>query len=176
MPNSPTTKRLLLQCPDNCSLRPAAIGAGVTAALTAMREQGAGRNVMSARAAELLGHPVPTSNMQRHFEHYRDAVPEDEEILTGKAPSHVEILDKIVEAGYRNSKSWRPTLKDVMEAMKLKASLTGQSAFEDMLTAMNAALDEADEEDANEEEEQAPENVEAVLSPDERVADDGDDA
>lgn len=174
MPPSPTTKSLVLQCPDNCSLRPAAIGAGVTAALTDMREKGAGSPTMARRAAELLGHPVPVSNMSRHLDHFREAVPDDPADPETKAPSHVEILDKIVEAGYRNSKSWKPTLKDVMEAMKLKASLTGQSAFEDMLSAMNAALDEADEEDDREKEEQAPENVEAVLSPDEREASEDD--
>lgn len=171
---SPTPKKLILQCPDNCSLRPTVVGAGVTAALTDMREKGAGSRTMRARASELLGRPVAGSNMDRHIQHFREAVPSDEpDPGAGPRPNDVAILDAIIAAGYRNSRSWRPTIKDTLDAMKLKASLTGQSAFEDMLTAMNAALDLAEEED--EEESEAPENVEAVLSPAERVADDADD-
>ena len=71
-PNSPTTKRLVLQCPDNCSLRAEAIGGAVTAALISMRENGAGKGTMAARAAELLGRPVPETNMQRHLHHFRE--------------------------------------------------------------------------------------------------------
>lgn len=172
---SPTTKKLILRCPDNCSLRPAAIGNGVTAVLTDMREKGSGSRTMRARAAELLGRPVPGSNMDRHLEHYREAVPEDEQTEAGPRPTDVSILDAIIESGHRNSKNWRPTIKDVLDAMKLKVQMTGQSAFEDMLTAMDAALDLADEEEDDEEEEQAPENEQAVLSPEERTPDGDDD-
>ena len=169
MPNSPTPK-LVANCPDLCSLHPDKIGSAATEALLAARANGAGADSMAKRAAALLGRPVPRTNMQRHLDHMRELVG-DEPVVDGPRPTDVQILDQIIVSGFRNSKNWKPSIKDVLDAMKLKTAMTGQSAFEDMLNALEAGLGMADDE-----EEQAPENPEAQLSADERVADDGDDA
>ena len=76
-----------------------------------------------------------------------------------KKPTDVEILDSIITQGFRNSKNWKPTIRDTLEAMKLKTSMTGNSAFDDLIT----LFDVDDDED-----EVAPESVDALLSEEER--------
>jgi hypothetical protein len=170
MPNSPTPK-LVANCPDACSLSPEKIGQAATEALLAARANGAGAPALAKRAAELLGRPVPSSNMQRHVTHIRELAA-DEPSVDGPRPTDLQILDSIIVSGFRHSKNWRPTIKDTLDAMKLKTAMTGQSAFEDMLNALEAGLGIAEDED----EDVAPENPEAILAPGEREADDGDDA
>ena len=171
MPNSPTPK-LVANCPDACSLHPDKIGRAATEALLAVRANGAGRSVLISRATELLGRPVASGTMQRHIDHMRELA-DDAPDVSGPRPTDLQILDGIIVAGFRNSRNWKPTIKDTLDAMKLKTAMTGQSAFEDMLNALEAGLGMA--EDGDEEEVEA-ENREAVLSPAEREADDGDDA
>jgi len=170
MPATLTSKRLVAVCPDSCSLHPDKIGQGITEALLAARANGAGAPSLAKRAAELLKHPVPQTNMSRHVGHMRELA-DDEPEVTGERPNDLAILDAIIISGHKNSRSWRPSIKDVLDAMKLKVQMTGQSAFEDMLTAMDAALDLAEDEESEDEEEVNVENPEAQLSPDERTPD-----
>jgi hypothetical protein len=117
-------------------------------------------NVFGRRAGELLGHPVSASSVARHLRHYREAdTGESSPSKPSKAAGDLDILNEIIKKGFENSGSWKPTIKDTMEAMKLKASLTGHSVFQDMIDAMDRALDLEDE---DEEEQEAPENPAAL--------------
>lgn len=159
-------KRLTVACPSACSLNPEKIGPGITGVLLEMRANGAGSPSMTRRFIELSGHPFAQTNMERHLKHYKELDPEPEE-PSGAVPDEklgdLDILDRIIQQGARNSRNWKPTIKDTLEAMKLKMQITGNSAFDNMLAAMEAGLQLA--EGVPEDEIEAPE---ALLSPDER--------
>lgn len=152
--------KLVVACPDQCSFHPDKIGPGITAALLSMREQGAGAIVFKRRAEELLHHPVPGTNVQRHLKHYKPVEDNPGGIIDpSKKLADLEILDLVIQRGAQNSANWKPSIKDTIEAMKLKMQMTGNSAFDDLLS----LLDSADpDEDAPDE---APE---ALLAEDER--------
>jgi len=160
--------KLSINCPSLCSFHPDKIGEEKADVLKALREGGAGVNIFTRHATEVLGRSVNETSSKRHFKHYREAVPEDEiqESEPGKVAGDLEILNDIIAAGHRNHRSWKPSIKDTLDAMRLKVQLTGNSAWEDMLAAMEAGLDMAEDEDGEETEE--TENPEALLSPDER--------
>lgn len=137
----PPVKKLAYNCSTACSLRVEVIGEELALFLKDLRENGTGMDKMTRLFNERTGRNVSKNTMARHVKHYRDVV-EDESvdpILTEK-PGDIEILDAIVAAGYRNSRNWKPTIRDTLDAMKLKSQMTGQSAFEDMLAAMDEAL------------------------------------
>ncbi len=134
---------LTVLCPVECSYTEEKIGADKAEKLRVLAETGVG-SVLYARGAEvILGYRMPPMNANRHMKHYRDPEPDARASEVGKKVGDLEILDDIIAAGARNSRSWRPTIKDTLDAMKLKAQLTGNSAFEDMLAAMDQALDRA---------------------------------
>ena len=162
----PEKRKLIIHCPAACSLNPDKIGLEKAEILRVMRENGAGQKIFVRRGSELLGRQLQSSSVSRHFAHYREVDPAPPVASSGVRISEVGVLDEIVRRGIANSANWKPTLRDVMEAMKLKMSMTGASAFEDMLTAMDAGLDLAEDEEV------LPESVEAVFSADERPTDD----
>lgn len=169
MIRTPPPRKLVVKCHKLCTFHPDTIGEEKAEILKALREGGAGVIKFTRAASELLDRPIDDTNVKRHFKHYRDAEeprPDDAPLPPGGKVTDLEILNDIIEAGHRNSRSWKPTIKDTLDAMRLKVQLTGNSAFEDMIAAMDAALDLAEDDDGKEEEE---ENVEAVLSPDERA-------
>jgi hypothetical protein len=161
--------KVAINCPDKCSLHPSKIGAKNAAILKAMRENGAGGPTMGRKIAELLGHPMPQSNIARHLHHYVEIVdpkmPDESVDIQGGKPTDVEMLDAIILSGYRNSKNWKPTIRDTLEAMKLKVQMTGNSAFDDLISLFDSATDPDEPEEGSDE---APE---AVLSPEERADD-----
>lgn len=128
-----TSDKYSVQCPPDCTFSVDRVGAGIAQTLLDMRTQGAGRGTMLRRASELAGHPFPPTNMQRHLLHYK-------ELETGPAPdlsdgkrlADLEILDLVIQRGAINSANWKPTIKDTIEAMKLKMQMTGNSAFDDL--------------------------------------------
>ena len=169
MSQIPPRPKLSINCPPLCSFHPDKIGAEKADVLCALREGGAGTNVFTRQASEVLGRQVNESSALRHFKHYREVAPEEEQRLeSGKVAGDLEILNDIIAAGHRNHRSWKPSIKDTLDAMRLKVQLTGNSAWEDMLAAMEAGLDMAEDEDGEEAEAEEAENPEAVLSPDER--------
>lgn len=145
------TNKLVIACPQACSLHPDVIGPGAAAALLAIRENGAGANIFGRRAAEILGHPVPASNIARHLRHYKEASdPNEAPPDPSKKLGDLEILDLVIQRGAANSGNWKPTIKDTIEAMKLKLQMTGNSAFDDLIALFDGAeateaLDEAEE-------------------------------
>ncbi len=159
LPQPTPTPKLGINCPDLCSFHPSKIGWKNANALMAARARGAGAPTLKRIAEELLGHPVPSTNMQRHVKHYvKEAEPEDQTPISGPKPTDIDILDSIIVSGYRNSKNWKPTIRDTLEAMKLKTQMTGNSAFDDLIKLF----------DVDDDEEETPETVEALLSPEER--------
>lgn len=163
----PTPSKYVIGCPDSCSLHPAKIGADKAEVLLGVKNEGAGGRVFGRKAEAVLGRPVPSSTVDRHLKHYRLAETEPErDRAPGEKVPHIEILEEIIQRGFQNSKNWKPSIKDTLDAIKEFRSLTGGSAFEDMLEAMAAASggDDLDEE----EEAGSTEAVEAVLSPEER--------
>ena len=153
------SKKLAYNCPPLCSLRVEVIGAHNGAVLKGMRENGAGADVMTRRAMELMPNRgvIHKSAMLRHIKHYVEVV-DDSQVpdADGPRPSDLAILDGIIIQGFRNSRNWKPTIRDTLDAMKLKVQMTGQSAFEDMLAAMDAAFELPEDED------EAPEAVKSA--------------
>lgn len=160
---APPKADLVIACPAECSLHPDKIGQAQAEALMSIRASGAGIRKFMTQGATIVGRELAFATVQRHVKHYRLAVPEDEivDAPPDKKVGDLEILDAIIAAGARNSRSWKPTIKDTLDAMKLKMQITGNSAFEDMLAAMEAGLDLADGI------EEAPENPAALGTPDE---------
>lgn len=165
--------KLVAACPDNCSFHEDKIGKDVAEALLSLRQEGYGGPRFTAAASRLLGRKVPATNVQRHLKHYREVDENPPEIVEdGRKIGDLEILDTIIASGARNSRNWKPTIKDTLDAMKLKLQITGNSAFEDMLAAMEAGLDLA--EGGEDEDEEPPENPAALGTPDEAPS--GDDS
>lgn len=141
-----TPHKLVAVCPPRCAVDEA--GPEIGAVVIEMRERGAGAPLIHRRISELgfkaLQGSVST-HIGKHLKESEDApaaaLPENK----GKRATDLEILDEIIVSGFRNSKNWKPTIKDTLDAMKLKAQLTGSSAFEDMLAMMDSALDLAEE-------------------------------
>lgn len=125
------------------------------------RSEGNGAPVFAREALRLTGKVFPTSSIGRHFHHYVEAFDQDDPPVNAPKPSDIEILDSIIGAGFRNAKNWKPTIRDTLEAMKLKTSMTGNSAFDDLIQ----LFDVEDEPDAKEE------AAEARLSEEERPDD-----
>lgn len=172
MPANPP--KYTVRCEPNCSLDESKIGVGPAAALLALRNSGLTGRPFARQASVIVGYEIPSTNAVRHVRHYR-------ELETGEAPppepgepghkvSDLQILDDIISAGARNSRSWKPTIKDTLDAMKLKMQLTGNSAFEDMLSMMDSALDLADDADAVPETPDALGTVDERPEPDEELA------
>lgn len=164
-----TPNKVAINCPDACSLHPSKIGPKNAAALRAARENGAGAIKFQRRAEELLGHPLNRASVQRHLKHYVPIGSGEEVEFSGPAPKDLEILDAIILQGFKNSRQWKPTIRDTLEAMKLKVQMTGNSAFDDLISLFDAA------EDPDELPEGADEAPEAVLSPEERPDEDDED-
>lgn len=156
-----------ITCSEACTFHPSKIGWPIARELKAFRKvEGAGKLKFHTRAEQLLGIRIPLSNVSRHIaNHYPDPemVDTTEEDLS-KKPSDVEILDSIVLSGFRNSKNWKPTIRDTLEAMKLKASMTGNSAFDDLISLFDV-----------DDESKEPEAEVAVLSESERTTEDSED-
>lgn len=154
-----------ITCSEACTFHPSKIGWPIARELKALRKEGAGKLKFHTRAEALLSIRIPISNVQRHIAHHypepEEEVPDEE--LT-KKPTDIEILDSIVASGFRNSKNWKPTIRDTLEAMKLKTAMTGNSAFDDLIS-----LFDVDDESTE------PEAIEVVLSPDERPTEDSED-
>lgn len=153
----PTPNKVGIRCPERCTFHPDTIGWDAANRLADGKASGFGANRFRKLAEETLGHPVTPSSVQRHLLHYVVLEEAETPDTDGKKPGDIEILDSIIAQGFRNSKNWKPTIRDTLEAMKLKTQMTGNSAFEDLI----ALFDEDDEG------EPIPENPEAVLSLDE---------
>lgn len=137
--------KLVVACPNECSLHPDKIGEGPAAIILGMRENGAGGPTMAKRLGQVLGHPIPQSSMSRHLKHYKEVDPNPGGTVDpSKRMQDLEILDLMIQRAAANSASWKPTIKDAIEAMKLKMQMTGNSAFDDLISLFDGAeTDEA---------------------------------
>ena len=164
-------RKLGISCDPRCKFHPDKIGWDCAERLAAVRAKGAGAVVWARAATEILGRPVNLDGgISRHFKHYMEPVDVVEAAVPdGPKPTDIAILDSIIGAGFRNSKNWKPTIRDTLEAMKLKASMTGNSAFDDLI----ALFDVDDEDDGVDE--VGPELSSAIFSIDERPDDSSED-
>ena len=159
------TKKLAYNCPPGCSLSPSKTGQRIANIVMEMRLQGAGRMPIKARMEGLLDRRIGHSTVASHLNHFVELSDEPPMPLDAPRPNDIAILDAIIGSGFRNSRNWKPTIRDTLDAMKLKAQMTGQSAFEDMLAAMDAAMELPEDE---------IEAEEAILAPEERETDEPD--
>lgn len=153
------------KCPRECSLHPDKMEPGQAELLLMLRDGGAGVSIWGRKASEILGRELVRATVIRHLRHYKEVDETPVERNTGPRPSDVEILDELIVAGWRNSRNWKPSIRDTLEAMKLKASMTGNSAFQNMLDAMESGMRMAE---GSEEDGPMPENPEALAAEDER--------
>lgn len=130
--------------------------------LADFRAAGLGIVRFGREASKLMGHKIPNGSISRHLKHYVEAA-DDLPDSDAPKPSDIAILDSIIGAGFRNSRNWKPTIRDTLEAMKLKTAMTGNSAFQDLIDLMDT--DDDDDIEA--------ESEEAMLSEEER-RDEGD--
>jgi len=157
---------LIIACPALCTFHPKKIGDSAAESLKLARESGAGVNVFMRKAAVILGHPVTNASVSRHFHHYREAINSAPLFQTmDQKLGDLEILDLVIQRGASNSLSWKPTIKDTIEAMKLKMQMTGNSAFDDLIDLF----------DGTEADDLIPEDPSAVLSEDELPSEDAED-
>lgn len=158
----PAASRFAYNCPPGCSLRPEKTGNRIGNIILEMRSNGAGRMPIKARLEGLLERRIGQTTVQTHLTHIVEVNPEPELAPDAPKAGDLEILEAIIQSGFRNSRNWKPGIRDTLDAIKLKASLTGQSAFEDMLKAMDEAIGLPDEE---------IEAEEAILAEEERPVD-----
>lgn len=159
-------KKYVQRCPRECSLNPETMTSGQTDALLLLRETGAGMVVWRRNAADILGRDVSPASASRHLRHYKEADDTPRNSTSKEArPSDVEILDELIVAGWHNSQNWKPSIRDTLEAMKLKSAMTGNSAFQNMLDAMEAGMRLAE---GSDEDGPMPENPHALGTEDER--------
>lgn len=170
MPKTQTPRKLVAACPDNCSLRESVVGAGPAALMLQLRQNGAGGPSMAKRMTDVLNRPINASTMARHVRHYREVDEAPGGVVDpAKKLGDLEILDLVIQRGAANSANWKPSIKDTIEAMKLKLQMTGNSAFEDLIALFDGAEAEEDgPEEAPEavfSEDEAPEDKDALSEP-----------
>jgi hypothetical protein len=137
---------LVYGCPVECSYTVEKIGPEKVELLRVLAETGVGAVIYAREGAKILDGKFPETNAGRHIKHYKDPPdPADAASDSGPKVSDLAILDEIIAAGARNSKNWKPSIKDTLDAMKLKAQMTGNSAFEDMLALVDSAIDLGEE-------------------------------
>lgn len=159
---------LVINCPRVCGLHPDRIGDANAQFLLGLRQKGVGAVIMTREAERLLGRRVHRTSVTRHLHHYREATdPSVAPPDLGAKKGDLEILDLVIQRGAANSMNWKPGIKDVIEAMKLKMQMTGNSAFDDLIALFDGA-------ELPEDEDEAPESAEAVGEAGERVYEDED--
>jgi hypothetical protein len=160
--------KLVIACPESCSLYPDKIGADKAELLRKIREGGAGQPTFIREAKLILGYEIAGGTCQRHFKHYKDAEttsPADLPVEAGGDVGNLEILKRIIQRGYANSHNWKPTIKDTLDAMRLMVQITGNTGDDELLSLFDVPDDAAD----------AVEDPAAVLSEAERPTDDSED-
>jgi hypothetical protein len=164
-------RKLVNTCPALCNLHPDKIGQGNAETLTRLRETGAGVVIFTRRLEELTGKKHYLSSVGRHLsKHYREVEEDPASLIAAdKKLGDLQILDLVIQRGAANSANWKPSIKDTIEAMKLKLQMTGNSAFDDLI----ALFDGANVDDDGEE--TAPESPEAVADADEQGSEEDDD-
>lgn len=153
---------LVIQCPPECNFYPGKIGDKAAVELMLYRETGIGTVLFGRKVEQVVGRAIAKSSIIRHFKHYKVKVdPNEAPPDPKKKHGDLEILDLVIQRGAANSMNWKPGIKDVIEAMKLKMQMTGNSAFDDLIALFDGA-------EIDEDEIPAPEAPEALAAVEER--------
>lgn len=132
-------------------------------------EEGVSVRGIVIKAEDELGLTVSQTSAFRHYKKHLRAVmdersPSEVDVFTKRTASDLDVLEGIINAGWRNSGNWKPTIQDTLKAMDMKLRLTKGSVFEEFFADIDSALlDEVEAPPA------APENPEAVAEPPEPV-------
>lgn len=166
-PNQTVPRKYGIACPPACQLNPDKIGEAKAEALLSLKEAGLGVKRFRAQAEPIIGYFMPEGSVSRHLLHYRpleDELAQPTEGGTERRASDVEILDAVIQSAWKNRAHWKPSLRDMLEAMAKKHSITGGSEASDLMRLFDEAADE-----------ETVEAPEAVLSADELPTEDSDD-
>jgi hypothetical protein len=144
-------------CGRRCNFSPAKIGQDKADAMAAAYE-GPGSNLaeFTRKVTDILGYEPASTTLRRHAkEDYREVVaaPEAGAQDATAPPAKVntmDVLDTIIAAGFKNSRHWKPTIKDTMDAMAMKQRLGGDDPFKDMFAMLDAWQDGFDSPEARE--------------------------
>lgn len=126
-------------------MHPDKIGQEKADVLRRLRETGVGETIFMRQGAEVLGRPIAKGTAGRHLKHYRTAdelagheMPADPAVKVG----NLEILERIIQRGFANSHTWKPSIKDTLDAMRLYVQITGNTGEDDLLKLFDVAEDE----------------------------------
>ncbi len=130
-------------CSRRCSFWPDRLGDKADAVHAVFESGRTGRETATALSA--IGITTNQTSVWRHSQHLSPA--EDaEDSPTGDVPATktMDFLDAVIAASFRNRKHWKPSIKDGLDALKLRNELNGGSdnPMAEMLRAMGEALDE----------------------------------
>lgn len=164
-----TPAKYYIDCEAQCSLHPDRIGSERADALELIYQTTQHNTMEFARQASvLLGRTVSRSAANRHRDHYKELADENEAISDGSAVKDLVFLDAVIRKSFQNQKNWKPTLKDALDAMKLRVQITGGSSTDELMALFDGA-DDLDDEGL------PIESQDAVLSEDERRTEDSED-
>lgn len=140
-------------CAPQCQLRSEVIGEEASDAIAAAYEgPGGNLRIYNEKINAILGRDVDYFAARRHAQnHMRELEPENGPGSVSAGPqvamSDKAMLDMIIVAAQQNSRRWRPTIRDALDALKLKQSMGGDdSQYDPMLDAIELAIQSNEEE------------------------------
>jgi hypothetical protein len=149
-----------LECPDNCTFKE---GKPWSQQATEGILGGTSFRTLVAQGGK-AGVKFSLMALSRHKKHIVVSGQEPETALP-KA-TNIEILEKIIQTGFANSKNWKPTISDTMKAMDMWFRLTQGNPFDELLDTLASASLEGDEpEEANSAAVSLPDELEDVIDP-----------
>jgi hypothetical protein len=140
-------KYQLVDCSRKCTLNPDRLPGGLGELVHRWFEEGANRDAIMARSAE-LGHKLTSGSIQRHKSNHLRPVKDGVAALPDGGPaariSDLDALQAIIDRGAQRLElsSASVTTEQLIAAINLKHKLTEGSVFESMFDAMMGETDE----------------------------------
>lgn len=142
----------LASCSRKCTLNPGRLPAGVGELVHRWLEEGANRETVIARAAE-LGVKLTSGSIQRHKSNHlipaRDpnSPLNDGDDAPGRRFSELEVIDSVIQRFARQMQagSGQVTTEQGLRAIELKHKLTEGSVFDALFDALSGDGDDEDE-------------------------------
>lgn len=160
-------------CSRKCSLNPGNLPAGAGELIHRWYEEGANRETIMARAAE-LGVKVTSGSLQRHKSNH--LIPAADPRVPGIGPdddperkfSDLEVIEAIIQRGARTmqASTTKVSTEQLLSAIALKAKLTEGSVFDALFDALSGDNDDDDLSDLEAPEARAGEDERAQAAED----------